>query len=422
MSWFLRAVHELHAWVFFRMIIAPNNPSFQKSKCIGVPSFWWIFATTLFALIVSYGPRESNADEYSIWDQSSFLGQNYGLSPASEFREFRDVGDLSLIGETVFFTKNLELTGSSNIDGETFIGFVAPLRLNYLASKTTQIEFGGFLGRNYGDADQLDIAEPLARLIYQPIENHYFVAGTLFQTHWIHDALRDDVLIFREGSETGLQFRSNRESFKADYWIDWRLNETAERSEQFDGAGANQIRLGSFWIDGQFFWSHTGGQMNTQGQIANSSSWLVGVSYGSAGDTRFGQVRAGANYIGSHFESRTAATTDGSGVEYWLRCSVPFDASNQVNVFAKHYEGNGLFSLLGDPLYRFDQYSQVGFDWLMRLRGGVGVEFGIVGQHVDNTFMNTYRINFVWQDRFRLTNLRHRQSLSECVDCEVVVP
>lgn len=360
------------------------------------------------SLVWLAGSTSVVADEYSIWDQSSFVGQNFGLPTASAFTPFREPGDLSLIGETVFFAKNLELTGSPNIDGETFIGFVAPFRLNYLVSETTQIEVGGFWGQNYGDENSLDVAEPLARMIFRPVEKQYFVAGTLFQSHWIHDALRDDVLIFREGSETGLQYRSDNEVFKADYWIDWRARETDVRSEQFDGAGANQIRIGNLWIDGQFFWSHTGGQLNSQGQVANSTSWMAGVSYGPGRHTRIGKIRGGANYLGSHFDSRTIAASSGGGVEYWLRCSMPVDELTQVNLFGKHYDGDGLFSVLGDPLYRFDRYSQIGVDWKMRLKNGAGIELGFVGQYADDTFMNTYRINFIWQERIQLTNLRRR--------------
>ena len=199
-----------------------------------------------------------SADEFSILRNSTVIGRNFGIPPVIEFdREVLvdgifvrqvEAGDLSLIAEVDFFAKNLELTGSPNIDGETFFGYAVPIRLNYLASDQVQIELGAFLGRNYGDDDSLDNAEPLARVIYQPLPSMFGIAGSLIQTHWIHDGLWDDVFLFRDAQESGLQFRSDLERLKADYWINWRVRETEIRSEQFDGAGANQLRFGQLWL------------------------------------------------------------------------------------------------------------------------------------------------------------------------------
>lgn len=349
--------------------------------------------------------NQIHGQEYSLLKDSTVIGRNYGLPPIVDFSANRAAGDLSLAVETVFFAKNLELTGSPNIDGETFLGTLIPVRLNYLASDQVQLELGGFFGHNYGDDDSVDISELLARVIYQPFPDQYAIAGSLIQTHWIHDALLDDITVYQDALESGLQYRADLPAWKFDGWIDWRVRETQSRSEQFDGAIANQFRLGRLWIDGGVLWSHTGGQKNAMGQVANNSTGMMGLSYGFGSESvEGGVVRVGASFLASHFESRTTPTTSGQGVEYWTLIDVPLESDNMLRLFGRYFNGDRYFSVRGDPLYQFDEYSQLGFDWINSVNGNLDLEIGFVGQYADDTFMNTYQINLVWQNRFFLTN------------------
>jgi|GEM_PF-1299316 len=347
------------------------------------------------------------ADEFSILQNSSVIGRNFGLPYTMAIAPERNAGELSLITEGIFFAKNLELTGSPNIDGETFIGMLVPARLAYLAADNVQIEAGAYLGRNYGDDDSLDIQEPILRVVWEPAPQQFVIAGTLVQSHWIHDALRDDVFLYRNGSETGLQYRADTPWMKADYWMDWRVRETSTRSEQFDGAGANQLRLGRLWLDGQFFWSHTGGQKNSMSMVSNSSSGMLGASLGLGPEAWPDYpVRLGASFLASQFEARGSPTTSGNGVEVWLGVYLPVPENQIVQLFAKHFEGDQFFAVQGDPLYAFDRYSQAGIDWVIFASPNLDVETGFVGQYADDTFMNTFRINLLWHNRYVLTNTR----------------
>jgi len=401
-----KRVNNLHVvtGVLLSVFQKTGMPVSARLICTGV-------AVLLFANLLA-------ADEFSILRNSSVLGRNYGLPPVLEFNRqvmfdgvYRQLqaGDLSLIIELDLFAKNLELTGSPNIDGETFFGFGTPLRLNLLASEQVQIELGAYLGRNYGDDDSLDISEPLARVIFEPIPSIYGIAGSLIQTHWIHDGLWDDVFVFRDTQQTGLQFRSDRQQWKADYWIDWRVRETALRSEQFDGAVINQFRFGQIWLDGQFFWSHTGGQKNAMNQIINSSSGMLGLSYGFGPQTEYGNpLRIGVSYVGSELEERGMPTTTGQGTEYWVFSDICFSNEQTLRLFGKYFDGDSFFASRGDPHYRFDQYSQLGFDWVKSVSADLDLEFGFVGQWADDTFMNTFQINLAWQYGVWLGNVRQR--------------
>lgn len=373
---------------------------------IQIPNRFSRYTIATILLFLSALITQTRADEYSLIRTSSVIGRNFGIPPVIDLSTDQEIGDLNLVVESLFFGKNLELTGSPNIDGETFLGVLAPIRFHYVASDQLQIEMGAYVGRNYGDDDSLDISEPLARAIYQTAPGQYAIFGSLIQTHWAHDALRDDIDIYR-GSETGLQYRVNLDWFKSDWWIDWRTRETKSTPEVFDGAGTNQFRIGRLWIDAQFFWTHFGGQKNSSGVVSNNSTAMLGLSYGSLSD--FDQqigFRIGSSFLVSNFESRTAPTSTGNGVEYWVNVDIPMDVDQTARIFAKHFQGDNYFSLRGDPLYQFDSYTQCGFDWVKTIMPNTELELGFVAQLADGAFMNTFQVNLVWQNGFRLQNFQ----------------
>ena len=188
-------------------------------------------------------------------------------------------------------------------------------------------------------------------------------------------------------------------------WIG-RVRETGSRAEVFDIASANQLRIGRLWVDGQFFWSHSGGQLNTSNTVINNATGMVGLSLGLGPENAFGDwIRTGVSFLVSRFESRNDPDFNGNGVEFWVRSDWELAANHWLRVYGKHFEGDDFFARQGDPLYQFDQYTQLGLDWVSQLSNQLDFEFGIVGQRVDDEWMNTYRINFSWRHPFYLTGV-----------------
>ena len=145
-------------------------------------------------------------------------------------------------------------------------------------------------------------------------------------------------------------------------------------------------------------------------QITNSSTGMLGMSYGIGTQTEYGNpLRIGVSYLASQFESRGLPTTNGHGIEYWAFSDIPITNEQTLRLFGKYFEGDNFFASRGDPLYQFDQYSQLGFDWVKSVNGDLDLEFGFVGQYADNTSMNTFQINLAWQSGFRLVNTKHQQ-------------
>ncbi len=175
-----------------------------------------------------------NADEFSVISNSTIIGQNYGCPKGIDPDAKIPVGKIGAIFETAIFIKNLEISQLSEYDitGETFIQSIAPLRLYYKASPRVSIEAGVILGYLFGDNNELDITAPLARIVFEPSKEIYIVAGTIFPTHFIHDALYDDVqkfgtndvnMEFQPNVEQGFQFRMDKKKIKQDLWINWKM-------------------------------------------------------------------------------------------------------------------------------------------------------------------------------------------------------
>lgn len=209
----------------------------------------------------------SIAGEFPIITDSTVIGQNFGFTSGTPETGRTKTGNLDFVFETTIFSKNLELFDLHPYEGLTYFGFLTPVRFRYRPHDQVTIEAGALLGYDFGDNNELSEVEPIIRMVYEPVQDTFFIAGTIMRTHAMHDAIYDDAIAFRENTEQGLQFRADLEKLKEDLWINWRLSETLIRSEKFDIGNVIQLRFGDLWIDGQFLWRHIGGQQNTENTV-----------------------------------------------------------------------------------------------------------------------------------------------------------
>lgn len=373
--------------------------------------------STVVGLLLALTGTVAFGQEYSIIPDSTVIGRNWGYptgtphprntaNPTGETK----LDHLDLVTEGVFFFKNLELSGfptSSGIDGETFIGFLAPLRLRYRAGEQVTLEAGAVLGQNFGDEDSLDIAEPLARLVYEPVENVFVIAGTILPTHPIHDALLDDVHVFRE-TEQGFQARVDLEHWKNDTWINWRIREDEMTAEEFEVGNATQLRWWGLRGDGQILWYHVGGQQNNADRVENKVAGLAGGSIGLAGTDLVKEggwledLRVGGAYLVSH--DSTLADETGSGFEVYAHLDTRPRENLLLRGFASYFSGDDYAGSRGDPLYTLDDYSQVGATALWNLGEGFRAEATAVLQFTEDETNYTFGINLVWGRAFTLAD------------------
>lgn len=358
----------------------------------------------------------SLAQEYSIIPDSTVIGRNYGYPTGTPTPDDADnplgrtpVHKLDLVTEAAVFFKNLEITGfpeSDRIDGQTFFGFLSPLRLRYRAAEEVTIEAGAVLGHDFGDEDALDIAEPLVRLVYEPTPSVFLVGGTLLRTHWIHDALLNDVQAFRENAEQGLQARVDWKHWKQDTWINWRVREDAFTAEEFEVGNASQLRYAGFRADGQMLWAHVGGQLNSADRVENNVIFAGGGSWGTNGTDLLEDVKwiDDARFSGMYFFSRDNTRSDDSGSGWELRFNIDTRPRENwlLTFFASYFQGDNFSNWRGDMLYRIDDYTQIGASSFWRLPGGLRAEAMAVLQQTDDRTNYSFAINLVWGKAWNL--------------------
>jgi hypothetical protein len=316
---------------------------------------------------------------------------------------------LGLALETAFFFKNLELLGHDDIDGETYFGVIAPLRLRYRANEDLSIELGAVLGQNFGDNDSLDIATPLVRLVYEPADGVFVIAGNIFPTHWIHQALLDDTQRFREDSEQGMQLRVDRAFWKQDTWINWRIREGDVRAEEFEIAHTSQLRVfdAALRVTAEFMWVHAGGEVSTSDRLENNLNYSIGGSYGQKLPSLdwFEEVRVGGRVLFSSDDTRDTSRTTGHGSEYFAHVDLQPLSHLSARISGSYWDGDDFLGRRGDPLYRFAEYAQFGGSLIYRLTDLLRIETSIVGQLADHEDNYSYLIYLTWGEVFPLAGV-----------------
>ncbi len=360
---------------------------------------------SIILLILFLSGPASSGEGPIIWS-STIIGQNYGYPSGTPAEGKTDVRNLDLVVETTFFLKNLEIVDLP-IDGETFIGYIAPLRLRYRAHEQITLEAGTVVGHNFGDDDDIDEVEPLFRLAYEPLKDVFIIAGTIIRTHPVHDALYDDVNAFRQIAEQGFQLRADLGWLKEDMWINWKVRETPVRAERFEFGNTTQLRYDDLYVDGQLFWAHTGGQKNIDDRLENNVSILGGGSYGFSPTylkdaINLKEIRIGGYYLYNYDYLRDQKESRGNGFEGRITADIRPSKNTVVTLFGAYFNGDDLQPQQGDPLYTMDEYAQLGTNILFNLPAGLRIEFGIVGQFVEDKFVHTEQLYLTWGRAFNL--------------------
>jgi len=373
-----------------------NIPNWREDEMKKV----FLYSILILSIVFLSGPGFS--EEWPITVDSTIVGQDYGYPSGTPLQGRTRLRGLDLVFETTFFLKNLEIVNLP-IDGETFIGFLTPLRLRYRAHKQLTLEAGAILGHNFGDDRGIDEVEPLFRLVHEPSRNVFIIAGTIIKTHPIHEALYDDVNAFRRVAEQGFQLRSDLGSLKEDIWINWKVRETPSRSERFEFGNSTEIRYKSLRLNGQLFWAHTGGQKNIENRLENNITLLAGGSYGLPTSIRdIKEIRVGGYYLHNYDYIRDQRESSGEGFEVRITADIRASDNTSITLFTAYFNGDGLLSREGDPLYTMDEYAQFGTDIIFNLPGGLRINLGLVGQFVEGKFVHTEQLYLSWGRAFTL--------------------
>ena len=362
-------------------------------------------------------PLFVSAFEYSSISESTVIGSNFNAPTGMGEEVSPPSGKLGVAIETVLFIKNLEISGLSDegIEGETLIQSLVPLRLFYQASERTRVELGAILGHLFGEEETIDTTAPLVRIVHEPASHLFLVAGTLYPTHPIHDAIIDDIrkfgvnddaMVFHNQVEQGFQFRVDRKRFQEDLWINWKVREERNRRESFEAASVSIFKFfdEALWTAFQIRTVHIGGQNNDLDLgVDENRTMAAGLSWGTKnpfGLSRLSHIRLRADYLSSTDSTRPTPSENGEGVEVGLFAEFLLNEKVKLITHGSHYSGSDFYSLEGDPLYQLDNYSQVGLTSIFTLDKGLAIETGATGQITDDAFNFSMMVNFVWGHGF----------------------
>lgn len=358
----------------------------------------------------AWRPGAVGAEEYSILTGSTVVGSDAGHPTGTRGDEPTPLGATDLVVESAFFFKTLEIFAVPGVLGETYTGYRVPLRLRHRANAQLTFELGAVLGHDLGDDDPLNVVRPLVRLAYEPRPRIHVLAGTILPTHWMHDAMLDDVRRFNAEVEQGFQLRIDRPRLKQDTWLNWRVREQAVRAEEFEIGSAWRWlpwggRLGA---DAQFLWTHAGGQVSASGRIDQNLVYLLGASAGSAVPDASGVLptpgwRLLWNWLYDRQETDSVPLHEGFGSEAAARLDLGLGRDLRARVFCSRWWGRGLEASLGDPLYGLRNYEQLGVNLVAAAAGGgLLVEAGFVRQWTGEGRNLTYQLTMTWGQAFGL--------------------
>jgi hypothetical protein len=365
---------------------------------------WLIHATTI------------SADEFALLETSTVLGRNFGIPTGTPLQDRSPIGHVDLVTETAIYVKNLELVGVDDpVEGQTFIAFKLPLRFRYEAHEQLRFELGAMLGHDFGDDDELNVADAIVRVIWEPSDNLFAVAGTIFPTHWIHDGILDDVQKMRESTEQGFQLRIDRDRWKQDAWINWRIREGKVRSEEFEIATSMRALFDRqrLWLDASFMWDHAGGQISSEDRLDHNTTLLAGASYGFPhpfGIQALDQLRVGARAIWSFDDTRHTDVESGSGWEIHTSLDTYPREGLLLRFHASWFEGDDFVGRRGDPIYAQDQYQQIGVGALFSPIANLYTEAGLVIQRIESETNYSFQVHVSWGEAFEIGFLKPRRS------------
>jgi hypothetical protein len=357
-----------------------------------------------------------SADEFALTQTSTVLGRNFGIPTGTPLQDRSPLGQVDLVTEVAVYVKNLELVGVDDpVEGQTFIAFKLPLRFRYQAHERLRFELGAMLGHDFGDDDELNVADAIVRLIWESTEDVYAVAGTIFPTHWIHDAILDDVQKMRESTEQGFQLRVDRKHFMQDAWINWRIREGKVRSEEFEIATSMRALLfdGRLWLDGSFMWDHAGGQISSEDRLDHNTTVLGGASYGIAhpfGIEAVAELRLGGLAMVSWDDTRHTDHKTGSGWEIHASIDTHPREDLLLRFHASWFEGDKFIGRRGDPIYSQDQYQQIGVGALFNPIPNLYTEAGFVIQRIESETNYSFQVHISWGEVFEMGWLKPRRS------------
>ncbi|MGV7219937.1 MAG: hypothetical protein ACQ9MH_00275 [Nitrospinales bacterium] len=336
----------------------------------------------------------------------------WGMMAASEIC----AGSLDFVLENETYsknieTKNLDFGETRSLEGHTPTGNVLMPYFHYQINRRSSIDVGAVLNMPFGQDDQIFKAEPIISFKYYLRPTWWYTFGTIDRKHPVLDAFVDDIRAYDDRVEQGFQLQANNNLITQDLWLDWRIDETPNRRENFTAGNYTQLKYKGFMIDGQIIWYHFGGQRNNEGGVANNVSKAIGGGY-----TYYSHGPSFLDYIG--FSGHYLSVKNEPGPVDIMNCL----ATNPLNNNCGDTEENGILGKVfgsiydtyfhimywdggspefivprGDPLYQVENYTEVMIEKSWQLSDSASIRANFKMEFLENDNFYENLVSLEWR-------------------------
>ncbi len=303
--------------------------------------------------------------------------------------------------------------GGVPVTNHTFAGqYLTPV-LQYRVSPHLTLDAGLFVGLPVGATQSFHTIQPILSAQYEMAPDVHLVAGTLHRNHPFVDALFNDATLFSRPVEQGFQLLVDREQYQQDLFINWNQVETFQKAERFDVGYAGRVAAGPFALNGQVYWTHSGGAQYSEARTffgpglprdrpaGNNFLTAVGPQFTLQPKqywpqlSWFREIDVLALYLTSQDEPTQSGSPIVRGRGYQLTAGVNLDGWRP---YVTVWRGEHFVTERGDPAYYAGNFTEFGLLRDFALPGGFSLRVGGFGRTLENRLTHTEYalLNWSW--------------------------
>lgn len=324
--------------------------------------------------------------------------------------------------DSLTYVYNLQFPGVSSVNGQpvlnsTFAGeYLSPV-LRYSPSSRLNLDAGVFVGLPVGSTQSFHTVQPILSAELEMLPQVSLVAGTLYRNHPLLDAVFDDALLFSRPIEQGFQLLVNRPSYQQDLFLTWTQVETSMKPERFDVGYAGRLSRSVFGLNGQVYWSHSGGAQFSEVRsiiqpggprnrpASNNFTAAVGPDVTVQPSTYWPglawlrEIEVMALYLTGQNEPTTITQPITRGRGYFLAAGIDVAGWRP---YVNFWRGENFVTERGDPAYSAGNFTEFGLVKDLVLPAGFTLRFGGLGRTIEGHVTHTEYalLNWSWDHDF----------------------
>lgn len=329
---------------------------------------------------------------------------------------------LDLNAFAMFYADNTELANPFR-ESETRLGFTANVFLEASVNERLAIRAGAFGNQRFGSRYGFDQVRPVLALVIGAARSR-LILGTLetmrgkegpgpdrLGSHGLLPPVQSETLAFDRPWEAGLQWTIESTRLSHDSWLHWQRVSTRSQREIFDAGVTSRFRVHrALTVRTDAHIVHQGGQLTSNGPVADSWSSTAGIEVGGAAAPVHRVSLEAFGVLSRFVPDRERLDQSATGFGAFIRASaqnaewrahgILWRAQDFIKVEGdRHYQS---IQTDGTRYRSLRDYAEAGLTRTYRLNGRSFVEASARWHRVENRNGYSYRLIAVTRLRSRL--------------------